>query len=102
MGIRQYPRHVAIPPAGTGGEQPVVADLVGAWRWNQRGESFEEFPPFHPDVGRAVAPAGLQPVGQAAIGHGLEALHREWGPRHVAAQSLEAAAISRWNGHVGM
>jgi hypothetical protein len=41
VSIHQHPRRDAIPLAGTRGEQPAVPDLVSAWRWNQRGESFE-------------------------------------------------------------
>ncbi len=80
----------------------MVPDLVGAWGWNQRSESFEWFTTFHQNVGRAVAPACLEPIGRAAVRRGLETLHRDWRPCDVAAESLEAATISRWNGHVGM
>ncbi len=39
--IRWHRGHYPISPTGTGREQSVVPDLVGAWGWNQRSESFE-------------------------------------------------------------
>ena len=54
------------------------------------------------DVRRAVPPAGLQAKGQPAIGLLLEAIVREQRPRGVATESLEASAVARGDGDLGM
>ena len=77
---------------------------MSTWWWNQRRKPFEELTTLHQNVGRVVAPASLQPVRQAAIWHGPEALHREWGQRKertgviggARVDAIEHQAVKMW------
>jgi len=75
---------------------------MGARGRDERRETLQELVALHQHVGRAIAPAGLQAIGEAPIGHRFQALEGEWRPRHVAAQTFEPASVARRNGHVGV
>jgi len=57
---------------------------------------------LHQDVRGSVAPARLQPQGEASVGPLFEAVVRERRPRHVVTQPLEAAPIARGHGDLGV
>jgi hypothetical protein len=53
--------------AGCRGEDAVIADEVEPWRWDERGELFQQLEGSESDVGRTVAPAVLELVEQTSV-----------------------------------
>ncbi len=92
--------HDPIALARTGRQDPVVPNLMGARRWNQRHESFDELVSLHEDVCGAVAPAGLQAQSEPPVRAFFESFMGERRPGDVAAEPLEASSVSRGDGHV--
>ena len=66
----------------------------------ERGEFLDEFLRCEDDVRRAVAPAVLEAIEQAAVFEPGEALRRNRRARSVAAQALEATPVARGDGDV--
>jgi hypothetical protein len=78
----------------------VITDLVRT-RWgDERSQSLEKLVPLHHDMGRAVSPAGLEPIGETSIRHRFEAIQSERRSRHITTQTFEAAPIVGGNRHV--
>ena len=78
----------------------MVSHLMGS-RWgNERSQPLEQFVGFHQNVGGAVTPRGLEPVGQPPVRRRFEAFDGEWRSRHVATQTFQTAAIARRDRHV--
>jgi hypothetical protein len=75
---------------------------MGARRWNERHQPFDELASLHEDVGGAVAPAGLQAQSESSIRAFLQALARERWPADVATEPLEAPSVSSGDCHVGV
>ena len=92
--------HDPIALAGTRCQDPVVPNLMGARRWNQRHETFDELASLHEDVCGAVAPAGLQAQNEPSVRVFFESLVCERRTGDVAAEPLEAWSVSRGDGHV--
>ena len=84
-----------IAVAGTGGKHSVVADLVRTGGWDQGYQPLDQLERFEHDVGRTVAPAVPEPVGEIPVGESGEALGGDGRPGHVATESLEARAVPR-------
>ena len=51
-------------------------------------------------MGRAVSPAGLEPIGETSIRHRFKAIQSERRSRHITTQTFEAAPIVAGNRHV--
>jgi hypothetical protein len=51
-------------------------------------------------MGRAVSPAGLEPIGETSIRHRFKAIQSERRSRHIATQAFESAPIIAGNRHV--
>ena len=92
--------HDPIALALTRRQDPVVPNLMGARRWNQRHETFDELASLHEDVCGAVAPAGLQAQNEPSVRVFFESLVCERRTGDVAAEPLEASSVSRGDGHV--
>ncbi len=73
----------------------MVADLVRTRGWDQGYQPLDQLERFEHDVGRTVAPAVPEPVGEIPVGEGGEALGGDGRPGHVATESLEARAVPR-------
>jgi len=67
---------------------------------NERGQSFEKLVPLHHDMGRAVSPTGLEPIGETSIRHRFEAIQSERRSRHITTQTFESAPIVAGKRHV--
>ncbi len=80
----------------------MVTNLVGSGGWDEGDQAVQQLVTLHPDVRRPVAPAGLETQGEPAVGPHFEAIVRERRPRDIAAEPLEPATISRWDGDVGV
>jgi len=80
----------------------VIPHLVGAGRGDQGDEAVDQLAWLHQDVGRAVAPGGLEAQGQPALGLLFEAIVRERRPRGGVAEPLEASAIAGGHGDLGV
>jgi hypothetical protein len=78
----------------------VVADQVEAGGRDQGRKLLDELLGLEDEVGRAVAPAVLEPVEKPPVLHPREALGGDRRAGHVAAESLEAATIPGGDGHV--
>jgi len=92
--------HDAVALARARAQDPVVADEVEAGRRDQGRELLDELLGLEDDVGRAVAPAVLEPVEKPPVLHPREALGGDRRAGHVAAEALESAAIPGGGGHV--
>ena len=77
-------RHHPVPPARTWRENPVIPDLMCPRRRDQRRQPFEQLPPLHHDMCRAVSPGRLQPIGEPSIGQRLEAAQNQQGAGDLA------------------
>jgi hypothetical protein len=75
---------------------------MGAGRWDEGYQAFDEFASFHQDVSGAIAPTALQAKRERSIGAFFESLAREWGSRDVATQPLEPPPVPCRHGHVGV
>ena len=95
-------RHDAIALARAGAEHTVVPDEMEARRRDERGEFLDEFLWREDDVRRAVAPAVLQAIEQAAIVEPGEPLGRNRRARAIATETFEAAAVVRGHRDVGV
>ena len=93
-------RHDAVALARTRAEDPVVANQMEAGRRDQGRELFDELLGLEDDVGRAVAPAMLEPVEKPPVLHPREALGGDRRAGDVATEALESAAIAGGDGHV--
>jgi hypothetical protein len=91
-----------VAPAGTGGENAVVADVVGARRRDAGRQAFQERDRLEQDMGGAVSPASLEAVAEASILELGEPLRGERGAGHVGAESFESSAVAGGDGHVGV
>jgi hypothetical protein len=85
-------RHDAIALARARAEHAVVADEMEARRRDERGEFPGELLRREDGVRRAIAPAVLQAIEQAAVFESREAPVRNRWTRAVATQAFEAAA----------
>ena len=94
--------HDLIAGAGARCQHAVVANLVGSGRWDEGDQPLQQLVALHQDVRRAVAPAGLETQGESAVGLHFEAIVRERRARDIAAEPLESATVSRWDGDVGV
>jgi hypothetical protein len=79
-----------------------MADLVGAGRWNEGDQPFEELVPLHEDVRRPIPPPGLESQREASVRPLFEAIVCEGRAGDVAAEPLEAAPVAGRDGDVGM
>jgi hypothetical protein len=92
-------RHDPIALARARRQEAVVSHLMGSrWR-DQRDETVDQLASLHLNVRGAVAPAGLQAKRESAVGLLLEAIVRGRRAGHIAAQTLEAAAVAGGDGH---
>jgi hypothetical protein len=71
-------------------------------RRNEGHQSIQQLVTRHQDVGRAIAPRGLETQGESSVGAFFEAVVCERGPGDVSAEPLKAAAVSRGDGDVGV
>jgi hypothetical protein len=85
-----------------GGEHTVIPGLVLARRWDQRGEAAQERDRFEHELGLAGEPGPAQAVGDLARRGQAQAAVRERRARAVASEALEAVAILRSDGGVGV
>ncbi len=72
-------RNDVVPPAGTGGQDAVVADVVEARRRDAGRQAFQKRDRLEQDVGGAVSPAVLEAVAEACIVELGEPLRGQWG-----------------------
>ena len=93
--VCRWSRHGPIALARARRQNPVIPHLVGARRWNQRHESFDQLASFHQDMRGAVAPAGFEADGESTIWAFFESIMGERRPSHVSNQPFQAPAISR-------
>ena len=78
----------------------MISHLMGS-RWGDEwSQPLEQFVAFHENMGGAVAPRGLEPVGQAAIRRRFEAFDGEWRAGHVSTQAFQPTAIACRDRHV--
>ena len=75
----------------------MIANLMRTWGWYEWGQSIEKLVSLHHDMGRAVSPAGLEPIGEAPISHRFEAILRERRSSHITTQTFESAPIVSGN-----
>ena len=94
--------HDAVSQTGPGCEDAVVADLMGAWRRDQRDQAVDEIAALHQDVRGAVAPGSLEAQSESAIGVFFESIAAKGWPGPVATQALEAASVAGRDGHGGV
>ena len=79
----------------------MVANLMRTRRRNERHQSLQQLVTLHQDVGRAVAPRGLETQGEPSIGAFFETVACERGAGDVTAEPLEPTAVLRGDGDVG-
>ena len=75
---------------------------MGAGRWDEGHQAFDEFASLHQDVGGAITPTTLEAKREGSIGAFFESPARERRPRDVATEPLESPAIACRHGHIGM
>ena len=80
----------------------MVANLVGAGRWNERGQSFDELLGLEDDRGRSIAPAALEPVQEPSVGEPRQPLGGQRRAGDVPGPPLQALAVARGNRDVRM
>ncbi len=95
-------RNDTTPPTRTRRQDAVIADLMRTWGRYEWGQSLEKLVSLHHDMGRAVSPTGLEPIGEASIGHRFESIQGERRSRHITTQTFEPAPIVGGNRHVGV
>ena len=72
----------------------MIANLVSSRWWDQWGEPLKQFVPLHQNVGRAVAPSGLETVAEATIGLDLKAIETNRRAQNIAAQTFQSSLFS--------
>lgn len=95
-------RHDLRPRAGCGRKHAVVPDEMESRRRHERCELFQDLERFKGHMGRSVAPRVLETVQQAAVGQQRETLGGHRRASAVAGEPLQALAIAREHGDVGV
>ena len=83
-------------------EHPEVPDHVETRRGYERAEPGEELVRGHVGVGDTAAPGRLEEDADPAVGECLHGVMGEGRPQHVAAYSLELAAVAAVDGRRGV
>jgi len=94
------PRHHPVPPTRAGGQDAVVPHLVRPRRGHQGSQSLKQLMALHQDVGRTIAPPGLEPIGEAAVRQSFESFECQGLSQHVAGESFQTLAVSGGNRNV--
>ena len=71
-------------------------------RWDQRRQPLEQLPPLHHDMGRAVSPGRLEPIGETTIDHRFESTQGKRRTGDITTEPLESLPIACWDRDLGM
>jgi hypothetical protein len=67
LGLPPSSRNDPLAGAGARGQHPVVANLMRTRRRNEGHQSIQQLVTRHQDVGRAIAPRGLETQGESSV-----------------------------------